>query len=331
MQCPPEALEALDLVCLTLSPEKALIGSHVYLIGNDSGEKLNILRGTISRLDTPSPEGFDSNVELIQASAGGKGGCSGGPLLTLSGEAIGICVSGHSNSHLDWFFPLQHPVHVLNSIVNQRPVPRGTIHTVWKRSPYFECRQLGLSREKQAEFDTDMNGLLVAAITIPETEAFDFLQVNDILISINGRPMVLFTELEELLDANVGRKIQISVIRFGQELTFDLTVHDLLAIVPTRILNDSGASFHNVPYRTAVCWRVPLRGLFLAASTLNFYFGDEPNRYIISSINNHRTPNVIEGEKVLSKLKGTVQLLHIQELLVLLVHCKASSRIYTKG
>uniref|UniRef100_A0A093VFT8 Pro-apoptotic serine protease n=1 Tax=Talaromyces marneffei PM1 TaxID=1077442 RepID=A0A093VFT8_TALMA len=278
LQCPPDALEALDLESLTLSPEKALV-------------------------DTPSPRHFDSNVELIQASAAGKGGCSGGPLLTLSGEAIGICVSGHNNSHLDWFFPLQHPVHVLNDIVSQQPVSRGTIHTVWKRLPYYECRQLGLSREKQAEFDTDRNGLLVAAIIIPETEAFDFLQVNDILISINGRPMALFTELEELLDANVGRKIQVTVIRFGQELTFNLTVHDLLAIVPTRILNDSGASFHNVPYRTAVCWKVPLKGMFLASSAINFSLGDESNSYIISSINNHPTRNVIEGEKVLSKLK----------------------------
>ncbi|EED22417.1 conserved hypothetical protein [Talaromyces stipitatus ATCC 10500] len=303
LQCPPEDLEQLDLECLTISPEKAIVGSHVYLIGNDSGEKINILRGTISRLDTPSPRTFDSNVELIQASAAGKGGCSGGPLLTLSGEAIGICVSGHNNSHLDWFFPLQHPVRVLNDIVGKRLVSRGTIHTVWKRVPFYECRQLGLSREKQAEINTDRNGLLVAAIVIPETEAYDFLQVNDILLSVNGRPMVLFTQLEELLDANVGQKIQISVVRFGQELTFELTVHDLLTIVPTRILNDSGAAFHNVPYRTAVCWKVPLRGMFLASSSINFSLGDETSSYIISSINNHSTPNVIEGERVLCKLK----------------------------
>lgn len=298
----------MDLECLTLKPESALVGSHVYLIGNDSGEKVNILRGTISRLDTPSPRHFDSNVELIQASAAGKGGCSGGPLLTMNGEAIGICVSGHTNSHLDWFFPLDCPLRVLDDIVHNRPVSRGTLHTVWRRFPFYECRQLGLSREKQAEINTDRNGLLVVGITIPETEAFEFLRVNDILLSIDGKPVVLFSEMEEILNANVGKKIQVSVIRFGQELTFELNVYDLSAITPTRILSDSGATFHDVPYRTAVCWKVPLKGMYLAFATLNFSLGDDLSGYIVLSINDYPTPNVIEGQKALSRIKGSIGL-----------------------
>ncbi|OKL60793.1 hypothetical protein UA08_03175 [Talaromyces atroroseus] len=252
-RCPPQKLETLDLVCLTLSPECAIVGSHVYLIGNDSGEKVNILRGTISRLDTTSPISFDSNVELIQASAAGKGGCSGGPLLTLDGEAIGIC--------------------------------------------------LGLSRTDQAEIDTDKNGLLVASIIIPETEANNFLKVNDILLSINEKPMVDFSELEEVFNSTVGEKVQVGVVRFGKKLSFDLTVHDLSAITPTQILSDSGATLHDVPYRTAVCWNVPLRGMYVASSSLNFSLGGHASGYIISSINNISTPNVVEGEKALSKIQ----------------------------
>jgi pro-apoptotic serine protease NMA111 len=291
-------------VCLTLSPESAIVGSHVYLIGNDSGEKVNILRGTISRLDTTSPISFDSNVELIQASAAGKGGCSGGPLLTLTGEAIGICVSGHNNSHLDWFFPLHSPVRVLDNIVHKIPVSRGTIHTVWKRLPFYECRQLGLSRIDQAEIDTDKNGLLVASIIIPETEAFKFLKVNDILLSINEKPVVDFSEMEEIFNSTVGEKIQVGIVRFGKKLNFDLAVHDLSAITPIRILSDSGATFHDVPYRTAVCWNVPLRGMYVASSSLNFSLGGQTSGYIVSSINNHPTPNVVEGEKALLKIQG---------------------------
>lgn len=176
------------------------------------------------------------------------------------------------------------------------------------RLPFYECRQLGLSREKQAELKTDRNGLLVTVIVIPETEAFGFLRVNDILLSIDGSPVVDFSKLEEILNANVGKKIQISVIRFGQELTFDLTVHDLSAITPTRILSDSGAIFHNVPYRTAVCWKVPLKGMYLSYSNLNFSLGDNSSGYIITSINNQPTPNVIEGEKVLCSIQGKINL-----------------------
>ncbi|KAH8706001.1 hypothetical protein BGW36DRAFT_393443 [Talaromyces proteolyticus] len=301
LQCPPAELGSLDLESLTLKPEAAVVGSHVYLIGNDSGEKVNILRGTISRLDTTSPTHYDSNVELIQASAAGKGGCSGGPLLTLEGEAIGICVSGHNSSHLDWFFPLHCPLQVLENIKREQPVVRGTLHTVWRRVPFYECRQIGLSRAKQAEINTDKNGLLVATMIIPETEAFEFLRVNDILISINSKVVVDFSDLENILNFNVGRKIQIEVIRFQKTHIFELVVHDLFALTPTRILTDSGATFHNVPYRTAVCWRVPLKGLYVADSTSTYRLGDNSRDYIISSINGHATPNVIEGEKTLIK------------------------------
>jgi hypothetical protein len=60
-----ENLDFLDLQALSLNPDAAVVGVHVYLIGNDGGEKLNILRGIISRLDMLVFNSFDSNIELI--------------------------------------------------------------------------------------------------------------------------------------------------------------------------------------------------------------------------------------------------------------------------
>lgn len=294
----------MDLQALSLNPDAAVVGAHVYLIGNDGGEKLNILRGTISRLDMSVPNSFDSNIELIQASAAGKGGCSGGPLLTTSGEAIGLCVSRHKSSHLDWFLPLYCPVQVLDCIRQGKPVSRGTVHTVWKREPFYECRQLGLSSEKQAEIHTDKTGLLIARSIIPETEAFNLLEINDILISINGQVVADFTTLENLLNTNIGQYLQVGIIRFGREVVVDLLVHDLSSITPTRILHDLGASFHNVPYRTAVRFKVPLRGMYVSKFDKRFHFGDHSNNYIVESINNIPTPNVIEGTEILRTIAG---------------------------
>ena len=304
----PAALRFIEPTQLPLVPEAAQIGRDIRVVGNDAGEQLSILAGTIARLDRQAPNYGrgnynDFNTFYLQAASGTSGGSSGSPVIDIEGRVVALNAGANSQAASSFFLPLDRVSRALDLIRAGKPVPRGTLQSEFVHKPYAELRRLGLPQETEAVTRAafpDQTGLLVVEHVIPGND--NALEPGDILLRVDGELVSEFVPLAAALDDNVGRFVEIEVERGGKVLRETLVVDDLHAITSDEYLEYAEGVFHNLSYQQARHFNRPVSGVYVANPGYVFGTAAIPRGSLIASLDGEPTDDLDAFQQVVERL-----------------------------
>ncbi len=306
----PDDLRYIKPAELPLDPEGAKVGREIRVVGNDAGEQLSILAGTIARLDRAAPDYGrgkynDFNTFYLQAASGTSGGSSGSPVINIDGEVVALNAGANNMAASSFFLPLDRVHRAFELIRKGLPVTRGTLETIFDHKPYDELRRLGLTDKSESATRSafpDDTGMLVVSEVIPDSPAEGKLEPGDILVRVNGELVTDFVPLETILDDSVGKPVEVEVERGGHSVVSEIPVADLHSITPHEYLEFGDAVVNNLSYQQARHYNRAVSGVYVANPGYLLSKSAIPRGAVITEFGGKKTPNIDDFEKVLDGL-----------------------------
>jgi S1-C subfamily serine protease len=306
----PAKLKFIQPAELPLYPAGAVIGREIRVVGNDAGEQLSILAGTLARLDREAPEyGYgkynDFNTFYYQAASGTSGGSSGSPVIDIDGRVVALNAGGATGAASSFYLPLTAVVRALKFVEAGKPVPRGTLETVFKYTPYDELRRLGLNPDTEARMRRTypkLTGMLVVEDVQPGSVADGLLAPGDILVAIDGKPVPEFFALENTLDDHLGQQVDIEVQRGSATLRHALAVQSLGAITADEYIEFGEAVVHTLSYQQARHYNLAVKGVYVANPGYVFGSAGIPHGALLSFFNGKKMETLADFEAALADL-----------------------------
>ena len=216
-------IEAKKLVQIPLADsDKTRVGDFAVAIGNPFGLEQTVTSGIISALGRGGLgiEGFE---DFIQTDAAINSGNSGGALVNLRGELIGINTAilgpNGGNIGIGFAIPTNMMKNLVDQIIEHGEIRRGSlgIRGGDVNADLTEAMNLSVSR-----------GAFVNEV-LPDSAAEKAgLKSGDVIVSMNGNKISSFLELRaKVATLGAGREAKLGILRDGKERTVTAKLQEL--------------------------------------------------------------------------------------------------------
>jgi serine protease Do len=211
---------ATNLKALTLGDsDKLEVGDFVVAIGNPFGLGQTVTSGIVSALGR-SGLGIEEYEDFIQTDAPINSGNSGGALISLCGELVGINTAivapQGGNVGIGFAVPINLARRVMDEIVQHGQVRRGWIGVSLQNLTPELASQLHVSATQGA----------VVAEVLPNSPAERAgMRQGDVIVTIDGATVQSATQLHNKVGLTpIGQRVELGVERSGTTLKIALEI-----------------------------------------------------------------------------------------------------------
>lgn len=213
-------VEGRDLPSLKIGNSRDIrVGEWVIAIGSPFNLDNTVTAGIISAKSRDTGE----YLPLIQSDVAVNPGNSGGPLINMKGDVIGITsqiatLSGGYNG-ISFAVPIDEAMRVADQLKTTGKVTRGRIGVLMGELSKEVAESLGLGSTRGVEI----------SLVEPDGPADKAgIKVGDIILKFNGKPIERSSDLRRQVgNTPVGSKAVVTVWRKGAQLDIPVTVVEL--------------------------------------------------------------------------------------------------------
>ena len=209
-------IEATGLPVASLGDSNRLrVGEFVLALGHPFGLEQTVSFGIVSRKGAPrqvAALGFD----FIQTDAAVNPGNSGGPLVNMAGEVIGINSMAVRNGTIGFAIP----INVVKGLLPQL-ASKGKVEWGWLGVGIAEIGDEDVPKYQLKE----QRGVLIRHVVAGQPADKGGVQADDVILAVDGAQVEGPSDLQRIISSTpVGRSVKLYVMRAGKEKELEVIV-----------------------------------------------------------------------------------------------------------
>ena len=298
-------IQASSLKSVSIGDSPSLrVGDLVIAVGNPFGLGNTATSGIVSALGR-SNLGLERYEEFIQTDASINVGNSGGALVNLNGELVGINTAilapNGGSVGIGFAIPINMVREIINQLIQHGSVQRGYLGVTTKEISATMARSMRLTQE---------NGVIISSIISGSPAERARLHKGDAITTINGHPINSPSQLQNVIGLfPVGKEVKISLLRGGHPRTLFATIQKMAQqeLQGKQLSSNlAGATLHPLTADEKTLYRTGGIGVHsVAAESRSWVVGLRPGD-VIHSINRQPVTSLSEAENAAALSNKTV-------------------------
>lgn len=282
--------------------DKLQVGDFTVAIGNPFGLGQTVTSGIVSALGRSTGKSDEGYENYIQTDAAVNQGNSGGPLINLKGELIGINTAiispSGGNAGIAFAIPSNMANNLVSQIIEFGEVKRGMLG--------IKGGELNADLAKEFNISTQQ-GAFISEVLPDSAAAKAGFKAGDVITEINGQKIRSFSELRaKVATSGVGKEIELTYLRDGKEDKAKVTLQsdsEAKTTAENVIPSLKGAEFNNYSSKGMKGVEISNVEKGSIAEMRSLKKGD-----IIIGINRHSVENIADLRKILDAKPSVVAL-----------------------